>query len=445
MKALVETPQPAAPERAERAERPAARAARAARPLARAFHVADLRGYARLGVDATVGITDLVEAMHHSIESTVGVAGPGPAGRTSGITGLVYRAVRGTTRLVGHGLDGLLGSLVERLLPTDAAQALPTPEREALRAVLNGVWGDHLAESGNPLAIPMSLRMDGRALDLSTALTAQLQVPPCGHLLVLIHGLCMNDLQWSRRGHDHGQMLAAALGATPLYLHYNSGRHVSQNGRELAALLDRLVAQWPVPVEEIVIVAHSMGGLVARSACHVAQDVAQEAAPQGPAVWLGKLRQMVFLGTPHHGAPLERGGRLVDVALGLSPYVRPFARLGRARSAGITDLRYGNLQDADWQGRDRHAQKRDDRVPTPLPAGVAVYLAAAITTESQGGLRANLLGDGLVPLASALGRHSDPAKALPVPPANQHVVTGANHWDLLDHPAVAAALRGWLA
>jgi len=439
VKALVEPPLPAATERAEPPAARAARAARAAGPLARAFHVADLRGYARLGVDATVGITDLVEAMHHTIESTVGVAGPGPAGRTSGVTGLVYRAVRGTTRLVGHGLDGLLGSLVERLLPADAAEALPTPEREALRAVLNGVWGDHLAESGNPLAIPMSLRVAGRALDLSTALTAQLQLqgPASGRLLVLIHGLCMYDLQWSRRSHDHGQMLAAALGATPLYLHYNSGRHVSQNGRELAALLDRLVAQWPVPVEEIVIVAHSMGGLVARSACHVAQDVAQEA-------WLGKLRKMVFLGTPHHGAPLERGGRLVDVALGLSPYVRPFARLGRARSAGITDLRYGNLQDADWQGRDRHAQKRDDRVPTPLPAGVAVYLAAAITTESQGGLRANLLGDGLVPLASALGRHSDPAKALPVSPANQHVVTGANHWDLLDHPEVAAALRAWL-
>ncbi|BDI03713.1 lipase family alpha/beta hydrolase [Sphaerotilus microaerophilus] len=451
MKALVETPQPAATERAEPPPAPAARAARVARavgPLARAFHVADLRGYARLGVDATVGITDLVEAMHHTIESTIGVAGPGPAGRTSGITGLVYRTVRGTTRLVGHGLDGLLGSLVERLLPAQAAEAaevLPTPEREALRAVLNGVWGDHLAESGNPLAIPMSLRRDGRALDLSAPLAAQLQAPASGRLLVLIHGLCMNDLQWSRRGHDHGQMLAAALDATPLYLHYNSGRHVSQNGRELAALLDRLVAQWPVLAEEIVIVAHSMGGLVARSACHVAQEVAQEAAQDGSAAWLGQLRRVVFLGTPHHGAPLERGGRLVDVALGLSPYVRPFARLGRARSAGITDLRYGNLQDADWQGRDRHAQKRDDRVPTPLPAGVAVYVAAAITTESDSGLRANLLGDGLVPLASALGRHSDPAKVLPVPAANQHVVAGANHWDLLDHPEVAAVLRAWLA
>jgi hypothetical protein len=429
----VETPRPAAP-------KPAAQpAVRRALPLPHARHAADLRGLARLGVDATVGITDLVEAMHHAIESTVGVGGAGPKGRTTGLTGLVYRMVRGGTRLVGHGLDGLLGTLAERLLPPEPAGAQPSPEREVLRAVVNGVWGDHLAESGNPLAIPMTWRVGSRALDLARPLDAQLPAPARARLLVLVHGLCMNDLQWSRRGHDHGPMLAAAMDATPVWLHYNTGRHVSQNGRELAGLLARLVAQWPVPVEDLVIVAHSMGGLVTRSACHIAGS----AAP--PPQWLARLSRIVFLGTPHHGAPLERGGRLVDVALGLSPYVQPFARLGQSRSAGITDLRYGNLQDADWQGRDRHAQGRDDRLPMPLPAGVAVYLAAAISTARETDLRAQLVGDGLVPLDSALGRHADPAKALSVPPQRQCVVTGANHWDLLDHPAVIQALRGWLA
>jgi hypothetical protein len=391
----------------------------------------DLRGLSRLGIDATVGITDLVEAMHHTIASRAGIAGAAPAGRTRGITGGVYRAVRGTTRVVGKGVDAVLGTL---LPPADAAAT--TPEREALIAVLNGVWGDHLAASANPLAIASALRIGGHALDLATTPLAD-QLPPSSRkLLVLAHGLCMNDLQWTRQGHDHGQALARDLGFTPVYLHYNSGRHVSQNGRDLAELLERLVQRWPMPVDELVIVGHSMGGLVARSACHL--------AAQHGLRWLAALKSLVFLGTPHHGAPLERGGRWVDTLFGISPYVAPFARLGKARSAGITDLRYGNLQDADWQGRDRHDQRHDDRQPTPLPPGVAVYLVAATLAEQLGSLHDRVIGDGLVPLASALGEHRDPALALAVPAAHRQVVTQASHWDLLSRGEVYAQLRSWL-
>jgi hypothetical protein len=160
---------------------------------------------------------------------------------------------------------------------------------------------------------------------------------------------------------------------------------------------------------------------------------------------MASLTKLVFLGTPHHGASLERGGRLVDALLGVSPYVAPFARLGKARSAGITDLRFGNLQDADWQHRDRHAQKHDDRVPTPLPAGVQSFLGAATTAEKATGLRSAVVGDGLVPLASALGEHRDPALALKVPKSHRFVLTSANHWDLLSRTDVYAKLRAWLA
>jgi len=339
------------------------------------------------------------------------------------------------TRLVGGGVDALLGLLASELSAAPAAP--PIPAREALLAALNGVVGDHLAATGNPLAIRMSLRIGGRALDLSDAGPALQVDAPGSRLLVLVHGLCMSDLQWSRKGHDHGQTLARELGLTPLYLHYNSGRHISENGREFAVLLERLVAQWPVPVRELAIVGHSMGGLVARSAC-------QHAAEQRHA-WLASLRKLVFLGTPHHGAPLERGGRLVDGALGLSPYVRPFARLGKARSAGITDLRYGNLRDADWQGRDRHAQRRDDRLPTPLPRGVAAFAVAATLAERPGRLHRAVIGDGLVPLASALGEHRDPALALDIPAQRRGVVAACAHLDLLCHDEVHTALRDWLA
>jgi pimeloyl-ACP methyl ester carboxylesterase len=380
----------------------------------------DLRGLARLGVDAVLGVTQIVEAMHHTIVSRPRIAGARPTGLTNGITGLVYRTVRGTTRLVGRGLDAALAA-APRHIP-----AASSADREALVAALNGVWGDHLAKSANPLAIRMALRIDGgKCPETITA--------PSSRVLVLVHGLAMNDLQWTRNGHDHGHALARDAGFTPLYLHYNSGLHVSHNGREFARLLEKRVATWPVPVDELVIVGHSMGGLVTRSACHAG------AAHR----WLRHLTKLVFLGTPHHGAPLERGGRLVDAALGISPYAAPLARLGGSRSAGITDLRFGNVQDADWQNP--ITPMRDTRIPTPLPPGVQTFLVAATTAASAEGWRSAAVGDRLVPLASALGRHRDAALALGVPDERCYVATGAHHWDLLDRADVYARLRTWLA
>ena len=379
---------------------------------------ADLRGLARLGVEGVVGVTDLVEAMHHTIGARPSLVGAGPTGKTSGVTGFVYGAVRGTTRVVGKGLDFVLAAVPR-------ATGNPSPRREAFIAALNGVWGDHLVATGNPLAIPMSLRVGGHPY-------ARALKEPTGKLVVLVHGLAMNDLQWQRGGHDHGRALAHDLGYTPLYLHYNSGRHVSENGRDFAALLDDLIASWPVPVRELALVGHSMGGLVARSAC---------LAGAGQR-WRAALTKLVFLGTPHQGAPYERGGRRLDLFLGLSPYIAPFARLGKTRSAGITDLRFGNVQDADWQHRERHAQTHDDRVPSPLPRGVRCCVVAA--TRSTGPGVASGAGDGLVPLASALGDHPVAALSLKVPKRQRLVVTSANHWDLLDRADVYARLREWL-
>lgn len=392
----------------------------------------DLRGLTRLGVDAVIGVTDLVEAMHHTITQRTGIVGTPPPGRTKGITGFVYRAVRGTTKLAGKGLDLMLHRLAGPATPSGP----PNARREALLAVVNGLWGDHLAETGNPLAIPMTLRVGGHPLTLSRESLAAAFPQPGQRLLVLLHGLCMNDLQWSRNGHDHGAMLAREGGFTPLYLHYNSGLHVSRNGCALADLLEALLAQWPAPVDELVLLGHSMGGLVARSALHHALTTGQ--------AWPGRLKALVFLGTPHHGAPLERGGHRIDMLFGISPYAAPFARLGKARSAGITDLRFGNLQDADWQGRDRYAQRQDDRRPTPLPPGLPAYAVAATLSDGASRLRDRVLGDGLVPVPSAFGEHADPALALGLPQDRRCLVTAANHWDLLDHPRVQARLRRWL-
>ena len=402
-------------------------------PQARlALSLADIRGLARLGFDATLGVADLVEQMHRTIVDRAAPLGAPVTERTRGITGLVYGAVRGTMRLASRGVDAGL-----RLAETVARPARSSPDRESALAVINGLWGDHLEATSNPLAIPMSLRVHGQPLDLDAPASGAALPGATGRVAVLVHGLCMNDLQWARHGHDHGAMLARELGYTVVSLHYNSGAHISENGARFAALLDTLVAHWPIPVDELAIVGHSMGGLVARSACHSADGHASR--------WRRKLTKLVCLGTPHHGALLERAGHRLDQLLGLSPYVAPFTRLGKVRSAGITDLRFGNVQRADWGDRAAHDQGCDDRRPTPLPEGVAAYLLAATTADRPTGLRHAVVGDGLVTLASAWGEHRDPALALAVPAARKALITRADHWDLLSHPEAADRLRRWLA
>ena len=257
------------------------------RPAAHAL-ASDLRGAGRLAVDATLALTDLVENLHHNITRVPAPLGPVSEQRTRGITGLVYRTVRGVTRLVGGSLDALLGQVVSLLGAAAAGPgAVPAAaERDTVIAVLNGVLGDHLAASGNPLAIPMTLRHDGGALTLQAAALAQSLPQARPRVLLLLHGLCMHPGQWRRNGHDYGSALAAEGDCTVLHLHYNSGRHISTNGRAFADLLETVVKQWPVPLAELAIIGHSMGGLVSRSACHYGRLSGHD--------WPRHLRKLVF-------------------------------------------------------------------------------------------------------------------------------------------------------
>ena len=384
--------------------------------------VTELRGAVKIAVDATVGTTDVVERMHRTIQTLPAPVGQAlPVQPTTGITGLVYRTVRSSTRLVGKGLDVSLAAL-EKLLP----EAGSGPRREAFVSALNGSHGDHLAKTGNPLAIEMGLRHQGRAIDARQPAASLLEAgggAPRGKLLILVHGLCMNDLQWCRDGHDHGAALAAELGYSALYLRYNSGLHIGDNGRALSALLDTLVQHWPCPLQELTIIGHSMGGLLARSAC-------LHAAEQGQP-WLQQLRKLVCLGSPHHGAPLERGGQVIDQVLGLSPYSAPLAQLGKSRSAGIQDLRHG-------------AVTRGGPEVVPLPAGVACFAAAATLAAKRNLLVDRLLGDGLVPLNSGLGLHKNAQRTLAFAKHRQWIGYEMGHLELLSRPEVYAQLKAWL-
>src|SRR3990172_948749 len=226
------------------------------------IHSAALRGWGRLASDATLGLTAIVEGMHRNVSPIQRLLGSASRGRTAGLTGVVYGSIRGITQLVGIGFD----AAAARYAP--APDAGPSPEGEVARGILNGVVGDHLAATRNPLALPMELRHAGQPLPLCRR-TLRARLPrPGAKVLVLVHGLCATDQQWARAGHDHGAALARDLGYVPIYLRYNTGLHVSTNGRSFAWVLERLIHAWPRRPEELTILAHSKGGLVARSACH---------------------------------------------------------------------------------------------------------------------------------------------------------------------------------
>lgn len=368
-------------------------------PSERREHARDLRGGAQLVVEATQRVVSVVEEMHTAI------------GAVPVLTPLIYRTIRGVTGVVGSCVDTLIATLAPFL-----GASAPGRERELILAALNGVVGDHLELTKSALAIPCSLRPR-----LAPHLSG-------GTLLVLVHGSCMSQTCWTRAGHDHGRALAQDLGWTPAYVHYNSGRHASQSGAELAELLERESGGFT----DIVVLAHSMGGLVARASIRAASDSGH--------LWRRRLRALVTLGTPHHGAPLERAGNLFETLLGVTKYSAPLRALGQLRSAGVTDLRFGNVVEADWRDRDRFAHGADPRVPTPLPEDVRCFAVAATTSvRADSAARAS---DGLVPVQSALGEHPAPAFRLRF--TDTRVVSGLKHLDLLSSREVYLTLREWL-
>jgi pimeloyl-ACP methyl ester carboxylesterase len=407
----------------------------------------DLRGLAKLATQATVNVTKMAEGVTQSVWSTLGAPSGKEKGQTRdttrGITGLVYKTIQSVTQLVGKGTESLLTSLQPLLDKIDKEPQESAP-REAVLAVLNGVMGDRLVESDNPLATPMSLRFKNETLNWEAMPDKALLT---GKVLIVVHGLCMNDLQWAvqvdEKTVNHAEALAAKLGYTPVYVRYNTGLHTSQNGQTLSNQLELLSALWPVPLTDISVLVHSMGGLVTRSAVHAAQ--------QRKRLWVKKLKNIVFLGTPHHGAPLEKAGNWIDVLLGTTPFSAPFKKLAELRSAGITDLRFGYVLDSDWEDQDpksrfkpKTKQEQIDREHLPLPAGVACFTVAATLAAKRSLLADRLIGDGLVPLNSALGVYSDPDRSLAFAKSSQMVVYRTNHMALLGSLEVSEQLLTWL-
>ena len=332
------------------------------------------------------------------------------------------------------------GAAAGRLLALrDAGDGRPvsaSPRGAAALGVLCGLCGDALEASGSDLAEPMALRVRGRAVPPERAALAAAYPGAGPRLVVFLHGLMETEFAWRLGGRAaYGAQLEDDLGCTALDVRYNSGRHVSQNGRSLAELLEQVVGAWPAEVAQIALVGHSMGGLVARSACHQAVEAGMD--------WPGRVRHVVSLGSPHGGAPLAQGTHLAAHALHALPETRPFARFLRRRSAGIRDLRHGSLVDRDWDGHDPDALRAAACAEVPLlPGATHCFVAATVTRDARHPV-GRVLGDWLVLAPSASGRGR--TRPIPFRAEDGLSVGGTHHLALLNHPAVYTALRGWLA
>jgi pimeloyl-ACP methyl ester carboxylesterase len=381
------------------------------------------QGLGRLTIDAVLAMTDIVEAVHKRVSPFSNTSSSTDKERLSGISGLVYRNIRNVTESIGKSIDAPLAVISKAI-----ASQPDSTSTQALLAALNGVLGDYLVLSESPLAIPMHFRREGKILQDAELLEIISQSN--GKLLIMAHGLCMNDLQWTRDGHNHGAELAKESGMGDIYLHYNTGQHISDNGKQFADLLQSLVNLSDKQLE-INILAHSMGGLVSRSAVNVGQNCGHQ--------WPELLHNLVFLGTPHHGAVLEKAGNWIDLILGANSYTVPFARLVKVRSSGITDLRYGNVQELDWNKTERFEFSGDQRLPLPLPDSVKCFAIATSMKENVN----HPLGDGLVQMSSALGEHEKPEFDLHIPDKRKWVGTQINHMQLLSDIKVYQVLKAW--
>lgn len=303
---------------------------------------------------------------------------------------------------------------------------------------LNGLVGDYLHERGNELATPMLLVRDGEPLS-AEALAESLARSP-ERVVLLVHGLMATEHCFRMEdGEDYGSLLAKDLGHLPLYLRYNSGRHVSESGESLDALLSELAGRLPPSVEELVLLGHSMGGLVIRAATHVA------GASERPSPWLPLVRRAVYVGSPHLGAPLERLGNVASWVLAQvgNPITGLIAEIANLRSAGVKDLRYANLRREDWEGVEADALLQNTRHPVPLLPQIRHHLV--VGTLSTDPTLAVLFGDALVPVPSAAGRAEPRHRSAVFPQEHVAMFPGRAHLALAQDREVYAQLRAWLS
>ncbi|MBI3203447.1 MAG: alpha/beta fold hydrolase [Myxococcales bacterium] len=424
-----------------------------------------LRGLKQLVHDAVDATTHLVKEGHDSTARAVlrvtDRIGPiaGAARDVDDVrrvsTDLVLASVRIVNRAVevvtnaGIGLaeragEGEAESETEPAVPmrSDAMNGAPGLTDAAI-GLVNGVVGDQLHARKNTLDLGMELRVGDSYVPLEAGALAAALGNASPKAAVFVHGLGTTEWSWcllADRYHGDpavcfGTLLERDLGYTPLFIRYNTGKKISDNGRLLADLLDKLAQHYPTPLEELALFGHSMGGLVVRSACHHGSE-----AGHG---WIRHVRRVFCLASPHRGAPLEKFGHLLTRALDAVdlPGTQIPARILEARSAGIQDLRHGTLVDDDWLGPDADATAAEGAREVPLLPHVRYHFFSATVTRDPAHPVGFLVGDLLVRVPSGSG----PEVSESTFPIETACYGGVMHHELQNHPQVYQQIRACCA
>ena len=380
-------------------------------------------------------LTDPVEGMHRAISDRwfrLGGTKIQPVAQAyQTVTAGIYGSVRGVGWAVGSAL-ALGAEVVQRTRPVPVLWRSGPGSR--VQAIANGVWGDRFVGMGSPLSVKMAFRDHaGDPIDLDPVSIVSSIERPAPRLAVLIHGLAETEAIWrtSTAAEAEGWSLEAALaedGITPLLLRYNSGRSISENGEALAALLDRVTTAWPVPIEEVVLIGNSMGGLVARRAVQTGHD--------GQLGWTAAVRRLVTVGSPHLGSPLEKLAAGASRALRLVPETRPLSHFLESRSEGIKDLRSGAINDDEAR-----AGRSMERFVSSQPVGVEHFFIAGVVTADVEHPLGMMVGDLIVREKSATGR----GRTRSVESKETVVLGGNRHFDLARNPDVIGQIRMWLS
>ncbi len=378
---------------------------------------------AHLGLRSAGEISRLVAEMHATISSTPGLSlslrhNPWRGNINDSHAPLPYQIVSGTF--------DLLSQLMEATSPGEIEFSESRWRRA--RSALNGVAGDKLAEWNNKLATEMALvDLHGHQLAVDHSASIRGRV-------IFLHGLCHSELDWLSRTHLHYVRQLEAAGQQVLWLRYNSGLNIYKNGTLLADLLE----QTDMGDRPLTLIGHSMGGLVIRSACLQAQNIGLG--------WLRSLTQAVYIGSPHLGAPLERAGNLANSLIKITPYAKPFARLGNIRSLGIRDLRHGYITEQEsLVGETKQSDVRSSIEPLHSASRHLLIASSMIQKTAHDLVGDELVGDGLVPVSSALGEHSNSNMNLQAQVMDKVFIEQLGHIAMLKDPRVYETLRKHLS
>ena len=332
------------------------------------------------------------------------------------IAGLVYGSIKLAGTTIGAGLD---------------AYAAPQ-STGGVQSFVNGLWGDALDRHEHRIGFSMAVcDASGASVPIGPELASAFP-NATSHVVVLVHGLIESDANWRSAAAeaDLGRSIDDNAALTAVALRYNSGLRISDNGERLSTLLADLDAAWPVPIESIALVGHSMGGLVIRSACYAAESAEM--------TWLAKVRDVVTMGTPHRGAPLEKFANVAAWALTVAPETRPLADFINGRSAGIKDLRFGAIAKDDWAGVDPDALLRNTVGEHTLPKHIRHHFVAGVVTADPDHPLGAVVGDLMVRTSSGTARNH-------LAPTNVTVLGSLRHSDLRHDPRVICHVMDWIA